>query len=620
MSRRLLSGPSVTWAVAAWTAALVILVSGCTHGSPSGAGSPAPAGRLVAEAPPALTAFDSCAQLLREFRAAAVREGDLAITGVTPMARSADSAAPVGSTSFSGTNVQEQGVDEPDTVKTDGRRIVTLTGGVLHVLDPAGRQVTGRLDVGLAGPAQLLLAGDRALILGSTDIGPRPVVRGPAPLLRPFGGRTELILVDLAGAPRVISRYRVDGRLIDARQTGTVARVVLSSGPRIAFPFRATTADGLARENKAAIEAAPISAWLPGWENTTGGTTTRGRLGCGSVVRPAAFSGTALLTVLSFDLSAPVLGDGDPIGIVAGGDTVYATPTSLYVADDQFTGTTERPVDTAVYRFAIPAGPTRPTYASSGTVPGTLLNSFAMSEWDGHLRVATTSANVSAVRVLQERNGRLVQVGMVAGLGAGEQIYAVRFLGPRGYVVTFRQTDPLYSLDLTDPAHPRTTGSLKITGYSAHLQPVDDGRLVGIGQEASTQGRALGTQISLFDVADPAAPRRLAQVQVSGGSSQAEFDPHAVLWWPATHLLVVPISAPTSAAASAYREAALAVRVTRDGVRTLAQIAVPSGAVTRELVVGDTLWIMTDTGVLATSLSASSSSSSPADAVWLPLR
>jgi uncharacterized secreted protein with C-terminal beta-propeller domain len=187
-------------------------------------------------------------------------------------------------------------------------------------------------------------------------------------------------------------------------------------------------------------------------------------------------------------------------------------------------------------------------------------------------------------------------------------------------VVTFRQTDPLYSLDLADPAHPRTTGSLKITGYSAHLQPVDDGRLVGIGQEASTQGRALGTQISLFDVADPAAPRRLAQVQVSGGSSQAEFDPHAVLWWPATHLLVVPISAPTSAAASAYREAALAVRVTRDGVRTLAQIAVPSGAVTRELVVGDTLWIMTDTGVLATSLSASSSSSSPADAVWLPLR
>lgn len=588
-------------------AALLVLVAGCTRASSS-----AP-GRLVAKPPPVLTAFDSCTQLLREFRAAAAQNGDAGAVRMAPMAKAADPVAPA----FSGTNVQEQGVDEPDTVKTDGRRIVTLTAGVLHVIDPATSRVTGRLDLRLAGPAQLLLAGDHALVLGPAVLGPTPLVLGgPAvrsPLPRPFGGRTELVLVDLAGPPRVISRYLGDGQLVDARQTGSVARIVLTSTPQINFPLRATTPDGLARENKAAIDAAPISAWLPGWQITTGATTTRGRLGCGSVVHPATFSGTGLLTVLSLDLSAPALGAGDPIGIVAAGDAVYATPTSLYVADDQAGGPTKRgplALRTAIYRFAIPAGPGQPTYAASGAVPGTLLNSYAMSEWDGYLRVATTSGDVSAVRVLRAANGRFTQVGAVSGLGAGEQIYAVRFVGPRGYVVTFRQTDPLYSLDLTDPAHPRATGSLKITGYSAYLQPVDDDRLLGVGQEATAQGRALGTQISLFDVSDPAAPRRLAQVHVAGGSSQAEFDPHAVLWWPATHLLVVPISTLSG-------EAALAARVTGDGLSTAARIAVPSGTVTRQLVVGDTLWIMTDSGMLATPLAALSTSGGRA---WLPLR
>jgi hypothetical protein len=616
----------------ATAAALLTLVAGCTHGS-SDTSPPAAAARAVAQAPPpALTAFDSCGQLLREFRAAAIQNG-AGIAGVTPLARAADSApaaAPAFSgtndaPAFSGTNDQEQGVDEPDTVKTDGRRIVTLTAGVLHVVDPASRKVTGRLDLGLAGSAQLLLAGDHALVLGSAGSGPTPLIRGgPVSLSRPFGGRTELILVDLTGPPRVISRYQGDGRLLDARQTGSVARIVLSSSPSIAFPFRATTADGLARENKATINSAPISAWLPGWEITTGSATTRGRLGCGSVARPAAFSGTELLTVLSLDLSAPALGDGDPIGIVAGGDTVYATPTSLYVADDQISGVLKRGpaalLGTAIYRFAIPAGPGRPTYSAYGTVPGTLLNAYAMSEWDGHLRVATTSANVSAVRVLAERNGRLVQVGAVSGLGAGEQIYAVRFVGARGYVVTFRQTDPLYSLDLTDPSHPRATGSLKINGYSAYLQPVDDGRLAGIGQDATAQGRVLGTQISLFDVSDPAAPRRLAQVHVAGGSSQAEFDPHAVLWWPATHLLVLPISVSSPASAPAH-DAALVARVTDDGLRTVARIAVPSGTVTRQLIADDTLWTMTDSGLLATPLSALPTSRQPSSVsgTWLPL-
>jgi hypothetical protein len=213
--------------------------------------------------------------------------------------------------------------------------------------------------------------------------------------------------------------------------------------------------------------------------------------------------------------------------------------------------------------------------------------------------------------VLRQQGGDLVQTGVVDGLGKGEQIYSVRFVGPRGYVVTFRQTDPLYSVDLSDPAKPVVTGELKINGYSAHLQPVGDGRLVGVGQDADSRGRTKGTQVSLVDVADPAAPRRVAQHRVTHGSSEAEYDPHALLWWPATKLLVVPVTVydvDYDGTGPAATGTALALRVTDNGLTRIGGIAQPTvqGAtppIRRSLVVGDVLWTLSDAGLQASDLS-----------------
>src|SRR5262249_58535432 len=123
------------------------------------------------------------------------------------------------------------------------------------------------------------------------------------------------------------------------------------------------------------------------------------------------------------------------------------------------------------------------------------------------------------------------------------RIYSVRFMGPVGYVVTFRQTDPLYTLDLSDPARPRVRGSVALTGYSAYLHPVSDARLIGIGRQADAMGHVGGTQVSLFDVSDLAAPARLATFALTAAISSAEFDPHAFLYWPAAHLMVVSLQA-----------------------------------------------------------------------------
>src|SRR5262249_61306145 len=122
-----------------------------------------------------------------------------------------------------------------------------------------------------------------------------------------------------------------------------------------------------------------------------------------------------------------------------------------------------------------------------------MINQYSMSEWEGKLRVATrlgqawnqTAKAESTVYVL---DGSLREVGHVGGMGKGERIYGVRFVGPTGYVVTFRQTDPLYVVDLRDPATPRVTGELKINGYSAYLHPAGNGRLIGVGRSADDKG------------------------------------------------------------------------------------------------------------------------------------
>ena len=132
-------------------------------------------------------------------------------------------------------------------------------------------------------------------------------------------------------------------------------------------------------------------------------------------------------------------------------------------------------------------------------------------------------------------------IGSVGGLGKTEQIRAVRFLGDTGYVVTFRQTDPLYVIDLTDPANPVLDGELKIPGYSAYLHPVGDGLLLGVGQDATDSGQTLGTQLSLFDVSDPTNPQQIDTLAI-GGSSEVEWDHKAFLYWPEDGTIVLPVS------------------------------------------------------------------------------
>jgi hypothetical protein len=231
--------------------------------------------------------------------------------------------------------------------------------------------------------------------------------------------------------------------------------------------------------------------------------------------------------------------------------------------------------------------------------------------------------------VLHRSGDGLREVGSVGGLGKGQRIYAVRFDAGVGYVVTFRQTDPLYTLDLRDAAHPRVTGSLEINGYSAYLHPLGNGRLIGVGQAADANGRIQGTQVSLFDVSDPSSPRRLAQFHVLYGHSAAEFDPHAFLYWPATGLLVIPMTSmvatavpgatagggPTGNGGGAVGKVApgspgtpvpfapeqvagaVALHVTDGAITQLGTVSHDNVPISRSLVIDRTLWTVSQTGL-----------------------
>jgi uncharacterized secreted protein with C-terminal beta-propeller domain len=593
-ARRLL-GPLAV-AVAALIAG-VALIGVALAGSPSDerarTGPPPPRAERAASLRP----FGSCAQLAGYSR----RHRDsldqpIPITedtrAMAPDAAAGGELAAAEPAASSATNVQERGVDEPDLVKSDGSHVFAIAGRRLQAVEAAGPALAGSLVLP-SGPGrahygaehELLLAGDRALVISTSYISRAPWTR------------TVLTEVDVSdpAAMRAVRTMTVDGAYVNARLTGGTARVVTSSAPD--------------PETGPPVPMARL-------RDRVAGTVARSPLvACDDVSRPGRFSGLGMLSVLTIDLREG-LEPIDTDAVMTAGQVVYGSEQSLYVATERWldpgAGEPGRSqVESEIHRFDV-TDRRSTEYRATGRVPGFMLSQWSMSEHEGLLRVAATtappwlagqgtSASESFVTVLGERDGRLVEVGRVDGLGRGEQIYAVRFIGDVGYVVTFRQVDPLYVIDLSDPARPRTAGELKIPGYSAYLHPVGAGTLLGVGQDATGTGSLLGAQLSLFDVSDLTRPQRTDRRSLGPGSyTEVEYDHHAFMWWEPAGLAVVPVQD------GGYRPGfvgAAAFRVDADaGIKRAGRLSHGNGwraAIRRSLVIGDRLFTYSDRGVMA---------------------
>ncbi len=404
----------------------------------------------------------------------------------------------------------------------------------------------------------MLLAGDRALLIADTYVDEDSELRPTFSSLVPEGGwrsLTSLIEVDLSDPTdlKIANVLTVEGYHVSTRVVGGSARVVVSTPPDelpFVYPQNSNGEERARRFNREVVAETTLADWMPDFVlESADGTVVEGPLHeCTDVSRPTTFAGLSTLSVLTVPLVEP-LSRPATTAVLAEGSTVYSGNQHLYVstnawvdpdalADDQQRSWWDRNWDTAIHQFDV-SGPTQAAYTGSGEVPGHLLNQFSMSEHDGHLRVASTTGGPwrfdedaeSMVSVLARRDGALEVVGQVGDMGRGERIFAVRYVGDVAYVVTFRQTDPFYTVDLSDPTDPRVRGELKITGYSGYLHPVGPDRILGIGQEATDEGRTTGTKVTLFDVSDLDAPVDLATWSPGGGHSGAEWDHHAFLWW-----------------------------------------------------------------------------------------
>jgi len=331
------------------------------------------------------------------------------------------------------------------------------------------------------------------------------------------------------------------------------------------------------------------------------------------------------VAVSSFDMGS-ALQTRKAVGVIAGGQQIYATDTSTYVSTTDWSrdGSAAK---TSLHKFVtVPSGAS--TYKGSGEVPGTLLNQYAMSEYKGVLRVASTiserrgwvnsrQATEGLVTTLHEQDGALAQLGQVGGLGRqdNESIRAVRFIEQRGYVVTFRQSDPLYVLDLRNAVAPKVAGELKIPGYSGYLHPIGENLLLGVGQSGldlgvspptTTPSRVgqIGVQFSLFDISDPASPRRIDTQNYGGGAAAAEFDPKAFLYWQPRNLIIAPTNLHGDQRGRGAFNGLVLLRANANGLSELGRLATTQahGTVNRSLVIGDTVYMLSDHALRANSL------------------
>ncbi len=229
--------------------------------------------------------------------------------------------------------------------------------------------------------------------------------------------------------------------------------------------------------------------------------------------------------------------------MMGGASTMYVSTNNIYVTYPTWTDGSHY---TSIYRVSINGN--QLTFEAQGSVPGSVLNQYSMDEYNGNFRIATNWYSESQISNVYVLNSNLTIIGKLEGLAQNENLHSVRFMGDKCYLVTFKKTDPLFVIDLSQPENPKVLGELKIPGYSDYLHPYDETHLIGLGKEtveAETGSFAWyqGLKLSLFDVSNVNNPVQLSKYVIGdrGTDSAALNDPKAFLFDKEKNLLVIPV-------------------------------------------------------------------------------
>jgi uncharacterized secreted protein with C-terminal beta-propeller domain len=443
-----------------------------------------------------------------------------------------------GPTDYSSTNNQVEGIDEADIIKTDGKFIYIAGGGYVKVIrtDNGKMTLADTIKMPLDPKTgqnisifELYIDKGRLVVLGSywqgnigitypdmpVDSGPLMVEKSIAMIPPIWQGKSYVYCgiysVDDLGKTALLKELSVEGSMLSSRKNGDTLYIMSNK-----YFY------GYGPENPGEI--------IPMVKDTSVSQSFR-KLPINNIMCYPESISPQYLMVAAVD----IMKTDEPANIEAilgSGSTVYMNDTNLYVGQNDYSNVTGEM--TAITKFSING--TKIGFAGGGKVKGALLNQFSMDEFDGNLRVATTSwgqNSTSSVYILDEN---LNQVGALENLAPGERIFAVRFMGAKGYIVTFRQVDPLFVIDLSVPTAPVVTGELKVPGFSNFLYPIGENLILGVGQgtediySKDTSGKEIvigtrqtGIKFSIFDVSDQGKPKELQTYTVGDSGSYSEI-------------------------------------------------------------------------------------------------
>lgn len=456
---------------------------------------------------------------------------------------------------YSTTNIQVAGVDEADTVKTDGQYIYTIsstqnsgyyyygssqqTSNNVYIIsaDPQNAKVVSKITLdNNTLPLGLFLSQDNSKLVVLASKYQTYSASSSNLMIMPYyrDTSTTINVYDISNKanPVLARNFTVSGSYFNSRMIGNYIYAVTSQN---AYVYNNDVTVPAVYSGGKAYGASPTSIYYADMNQSN------------------YYSFTSFYGInLQDDHQQPT----NMTVLMSGASTMYVSQSNIYVAYPNWVNGSDI---TTIYRVKINGS--QLTFEAQGSVPGNTINQYAMDEYDGNLRIATNlwqsvarsgvfgtqqSSQVNNIYVL---NQNLTTVGKLEGLAQGENLHSVRFMGDKCYLVTFIKTDPLFVIDLSQPANPRVLGELKIPGYSDYLHPYDATHLIGVGKDAvdAEQGNFAwyqGLKLSLFDVSNVNNPVQLANFTIGdrGTDSAALTDPKAFLFDKAKGLLVIPVN------------------------------------------------------------------------------
>lgn len=463
-----------------------------------------------------------------------------------------------GSADYSSTNVQVEGVDEADLVKTDGNFIYQINKGTLTITQaiPANQMKlmsSTTFTKDNFTPIDFYITENKLVLIGSGWTEPRPVPQPIQPTLEKmiappyYSGEetTRAIIYDCSDKTKLVKvrELEVKGNYLTSRRIGQTLYLISNNYLRYYQPQ----------------EAVP----LPAYKDSAAGTQFI-TIPCEKIryFPRCDYSSYIVTAALEIDQPSQKAQIETYLGTA---ENVYASTNNLYIAVTASQPQGPVIMDSAIsnqpqssmniYRFSLQNK--QLTYAAAGSVPGRIVNQFSMDEYNSFFRIATTSdkytentSNTSNnIYVLDEA---LQMKGKIEDIAPGELIYSARFMSNRVYLVTFRTVDPFFVIDLTNPAQPKILGKLKIPGYSNYLHPYDENHIIGFGKDTVEtkdyqgipQAYYLGMKVALFDVSDLKNPVEMDKVTIGDRGTDSELlnNHRALLFAKDKNLLAFPVT------------------------------------------------------------------------------